>query len=109
MGRIIFRQPGFLEIKGLKVPRVFDINKGRKTKSSCWCVVHAILRPWHPVISENDGVNNHRNETQSIDTGSMKVIGSLWKDKIRLVKMMHLLQKRVYRRALLLAKKGPKE
>ena len=45
----------FLEIKGLKVPRVLDINKGRKTKSSCWCVFHAILRPWHPVISENDG------------------------------------------------------
>ena len=63
----------FLEIKGLKVPRVLDINKGRKTKSTRWCVFHAILRPWHPVISENDGVNNHRNETHSIDIGSITI------------------------------------
>lgn len=77
MGRIILRHLAstldFLEIKGLKVPRVLDINKGRKTKSTCWCVFHAILRPWHPVISENDGVNNHRNDTHSIDIGSITI------------------------------------
>lgn len=61
-------------------------------------------------------VNNPRNETHCIDIGSTPIrrrwldpYGRLWKDKIRLVKMKHLLQKRVYRRAFCCWLIGAKE